>query len=160
MVLIWINIITVTVKDLKSVTLKEILREVEDLTGNTRFMSISALAAFFYEGLNETHASRLIGYKDQNSSMIWRANKVAEAEISNLYDAYKKLKRAGILIKSLKWLLDPTRRPKSGIWYSRNRINYSKRIVREMVIRYGRSRRRAAEETGVPLSTINFWRNY
>jgi hypothetical protein len=164
-ILFWIHIVSFRVKDFRGVSLKTILREVEDLTGNTRFQSISALTAFFYEGMADLKAGKLLGYKESGrncaTSMAWRANQVADKEVPNLYKAYKQLKRAGILVKSFRWLLDPDRPAgKGGKPYSNTRVAYSKRIVREMVVAHGRSRRLAAAATGVPLSTINFWRNY
>lgn len=155
---IWLKLVKATVKNLSEISLKEILAEMAHLTGNTRFMSISVIIAFFQSGLKEEEGYVLLGYYRGNgmSSRLMRAH----LEVKNLYRAYVRLQEAGLIKKPLSWLLDPDRRNNRGYIYSKNRINFSRRIVQEMVIYHLGSKKRASVMSGVPMRTINFWLNY
>jgi hypothetical protein len=155
---IWLKLVKASVKNLSGVTLKEILAEMAHLTGNTRFMSVSVIIAFFLSGLKEKEGYLLLGYY-QSQGMRDRLE-AAHLEVKNLYRAYVRLQEAGLVKRPLSWLLDPERRNTRGHRYSKNRINFSRRIAQEMVIYHLGSKKRAAEMSGVPLRSINFWLNY
>jgi len=150
----------VSIAMLRTMTTEELLADNIYLTGNSRFNSLSVILAFFICGLLERDTATLLGYKDAGeNSVAYRMRNIAGEIDNEFYKAFYALRKAGHIQHSLAWELDPTRRPKNGGHYGKNRRNISVNICETIVARNGGSRRRASEKTKVPRSTINFWLN-
>ena len=148
---------------LKTVTTKELLAENVYLTGFTRFNSLSVILAFFICGMIEHDAAVLLGYKRSykalriGKAVAFRMRMITKEIDSRFYQAFYILHKAGHIKDSLAWLLDPERNKRKV--YGKNRRNISVNICETIVARNHGDRDQAALHTGVPVSTIDFWRN-
>lgn len=151
---------------LRTMTTEELLAENVYLTGNSRFNSLSVLLAFFICGMIEKDTATLLGYKDAGHSPVrngrnvaYRMGNIVEEIDNEFYKAFYVLRKAGHIQHRLKWALDPERSPKKGKRFGKNRRNVSVSICETIVARNGGNKHRASKKTGVPVSTIDFWRN-
>ena len=147
---------------LRTVTTAELLAENVHLTGFTRFTSLSVILAFFICGLRENATARLLKYRtdvmgNASGNVASRVRRITEEIDGKFYQAFYILRKAGHIQHSLAWLLNPERSKRKV--YGKNRRNISVNICETIVARNGGNKHRASKKTGVPVSTIDFWRN-